>query len=79
MYVCILDSKGNVKFHKDLKTSPEALKQAIKPYLEGLVIAVECMFSWYWIADFCKDNNIKFILGHVLHMKAIHGGNDVVK
>ena len=52
MYICILDSKSNVKFHKDLKTSPEALKQAIKPYLDGLVIAVECMFSWYRIADF---------------------------
>jgi len=32
------------------------------------------MFSWYWVADFCKDNNIKFILGHALYMKAIHGG-----
>jgi transposase len=74
MYLCILDSKGNVKFHKDLKTSPDALKKAITPYIDGLVIAVECMFSWYWIADFCEDNNIVFILGHALYMKAIHGG-----
>ncbi len=34
------------------------------------------MFSWYWVADFCEDNNIKFILGHALYMKAIHGGKD---
>jgi hypothetical protein len=47
MYVCILDSKGQVKLHKNLKTSPDALMKAIKPYLDGLVIAVECMFSWY--------------------------------
>jgi len=47
MYICILDSKGNVKFHKNLKTSHDALKGAIKPYLDGLVIAVECMFSYY--------------------------------
>ena len=31
------------------------------------------MFSWYWIADCCKDNNIEFILGHALYMKVIHG------
>ncbi len=74
MYLCILDSKGNVKFHKNLKTSPDALQEAIRPYIDGLVIAVECMFSWYWIADFCEDNNIEFILGHALYMKAIHGG-----
>lgn len=74
MYVCILDSKGQVKLHKNLKTSPDALMKAIKPYLDGLVIAVECMFSWYWVADFSEDNNIAFILGHALYMKAIHGG-----
>ena len=74
MYVCILDSKGQVKLHKNLKTSPDALMKAIKPYHCGLVIAVECMFSWYWVADFSEDNNIAFILGHALYMKAIHGG-----
>ena len=74
MYICILNSKGRVKFHKNIKTSPDALMKAIKPYLDGLVIAVECMFSWYWVADFSEDNNIAFILGHALYMKAIHGG-----
>ena len=74
MYICILDSKSQVKFHKNVKTSPEALMQALRPYLDNLVVAVECMFSWYWIADFCEDNNITFILGHALYMKAIHGG-----
>ena len=38
------------------------------------MIGVECMFSWYWIADFCADNHIEFVLGHALYMKAIHGG-----
>ncbi len=74
MYLCILDSTGQVKFHKNITTSPDALMQAIRPYLDDLIIAVECMFSWYGVADFCEDNNIKFILGHALYMKAIHGG-----
>lgn len=32
------------------------------------------MNCWYWIADFCDDHGIEFTLGHVLYMKAIHGG-----
>jgi len=74
MYICILDSKGKVVYHKNAKANPEALHKAIKPYINGIVIAVECMFSWYWVSDFCEDNNIGFILGHALYMKAIHGG-----
>lgn len=37
-------------------------------------MAVECMFTWYWIADLCVQENIPFVLGHALYMKAIHGG-----
>jgi hypothetical protein len=32
------------------------------------------MFSWYWIEDLCSQIGVKFVLGHVLNMKAIHGG-----
>jgi len=32
------------------------------------------MFTWYWLADLCLNERIKFILGHALYMKAIHGG-----
>lgn len=38
------------------------------------MIGVECMFTWYWVADFCADHCIPFVLGHALYMKAIHGG-----
>jgi len=47
--------------------------KTIKPYLDDLLIAVKCIFSWYWVTGFFKDNNIKFILGHALYMEAIHG------
>jgi hypothetical protein len=29
---------------------------------------VECMFSWYWVADFCAEHDIEFVLGHALYM-----------
>ena len=32
------------------------------------------MFSWYWVADLCRELGITFVLGHALYMKAIHGG-----
>jgi transposase len=38
------------------------------------VVAVECIFTWYWLADLCARERIAFVLGHALYMKAIHGG-----
>jgi transposase len=48
--------------------------RAIQPYRDHLVVGAECMFAWYWVADLCVEQNIAFVLGHALYMKAIHGG-----
>jgi len=74
MYVCILDAEGQVLVHKNLRFSPEEFLEAVAPYREGLVVAVECIFTWYWLADLCAREGIAFVLGHALMMKAIHGG-----
>ncbi|MBU2916337.1 MAG: transposase [Psychrosphaera sp.] len=74
LYVCILDTHGATVLHKEIKSNPEQLLELISPYLDDLVIGVECMHCWYWVSDFCEDHGIKFILGHALYMKAIHGG-----
>lgn len=74
MYICIFNALGEVVFHKNMQANPEALSKAITPFRENLVIGVECMFTWYWVSDYCRENNITFILGHALYMKAIHGG-----
>ena len=74
MYVCILDAAGEVRFHKNIKTDRDVFLQVIEPYREDVVISVECMFTWYWIADLCVKGGIPFVLGHALYMKAIHGG-----
>lgn len=47
---------------------------AIAPYREDLGIAVECIFTCYWLADLCAREGLAFVLGHALYMKAIHGG-----
>jgi len=74
MYVCILDQAGETLVHRNMTATPEALLKAIAPYREQIVLAAECMFTWYWVADFCAEHGIPFVLGHALYMKAIHGG-----
>jgi transposase len=74
MYVCILDQSGTKLVHKNLPTTPEAFLRIIAPYREDVVVAVECMFTWYWLADLCQQEGIPFVLGHALSRKAIHGG-----
>jgi transposase len=74
MYVCILDHHGTKLVHKNLPTTPEAFLRVVAPYREDLVVGVECMFTWYWLADLCATEGIAFVLGHALYMKAIHGG-----
>ena len=74
MYVCILDQSGTILVHKNLPTTPEAFLRIIAPYREDLVVAVECMFTWYWLADLCAKEGIAFGLGHALSMKAMPGG-----
>lgn len=74
MYVCILDSTGDVVVHKNIATKPKSFLRLIKPYRERLVVGCECMFTWYWLADLCAEEKIDFVLGHALYMRAIHGG-----
>jgi transposase len=74
MYVCILSQDGEVVLHRNMKASPDALLKAIAPYRDDMVIAVECIFTWYWLADLCAQEGLPFVLGHALYMKAIHGG-----
>src|SRR6266851_4475231 len=59
---------------RTMTATPEALLKAIAPYREQIVLAAECMFTWYWLADFCAEHGIPFVLGHALYLKAIHGG-----
>jgi transposase len=74
MYVCILDQTGKILIHRNLPSDPQAFLTVIAPYREGVVVAVECIFTWYWLADLCAREGIAFVLGHALYMKAIHGG-----
>src|SRR5438034_9537634 len=60
--------------HRNMPAGPEPFLKAVAPYRTDLVVAGECIFTWYWLADLCAQEGIAFVLGHALYMKAIHGG-----
>jgi transposase len=74
MYLCVLDHTGEILLEWNLRTDPALFLRTLEPYRDDLVVAAECIFTWYWLADLCALENIPFVLGHALYMKAIHGG-----
>jgi transposase len=74
MYVCIVDATGQVLVHRNVPSTPAAFLAIVGPYREDLVVAAQCMFPWYGLADVCAGEGFAFVLGHALAMKAIHGG-----
>jgi hypothetical protein len=74
MYVCIMDHERTILIHRNMPATVETLADVLQPYLEDMALAVECIFTWYWVADLCSRIGVEFVLGHALYMKAIHGG-----
>ena len=74
MYLCILSQSGEIILHRNMRAEPEPFLTAIASCRDDIVVCVECIFTWYWLADLCARENIPFVLGHALYMKAIHGG-----
>jgi len=46
----------------------------VAPYRQDRVVAVECIFTWYWLAALWADEGMPCVLGPALSMQAIHGG-----
>ena len=63
---CLLDHAGQVVFADSGAANPTAFLQAIAPFRDGLAVACECRFAWYWLADLCHEQQIPFVLGHAL-------------
>ena len=74
MYVGIVSQDGEVGLHRNMQAAPEPLLKAIAPYRDGLVVAVACLFTWYWRADLCAHDGRPCVLGPALDRQARHGG-----
>jgi transposase len=73
MYVCIVNQADEILYHHEIPTKAHLFLEKLSPYREDVVVSVECIFTWYWVADLCAAEKIPFVLGHALYMKAIHG------
>jgi len=74
MYVCLMDRQGRKLIHQNIKGNNfEYFLEITSPYIHDMTVACESTFNWYWLSDACSLNGIKFVLGHALYMKAIHG------
>ena len=73
MYLCIVNQADEIVFHREIPTKAEVFLEKLKPYREDVVVGGECIFTWYWVADLCAAEEIPFVLGHALSMKAISG------
>jgi Transposase len=74
MYLCILNHAGEIMVHQNFTASPATFLKVIAPSRDDIVVSVECLFTWYWLADLCAQEGMPFVLGHPLSMQAIHGG-----
>jgi transposase len=73
LFLVVLDREGTIRLQRNLPARPEPFLSAVAPFRPDLVVACECVHSWYWLADRCRDEHIPFVLGHALAMKAVHG------
>lgn len=75
MAICIVDQAGPSSCRRRFRPTSKCCSiETLAPYRLDVVVAVECLFAWYWVVDLCRDEKIPFVLGHALYMKAIHGG-----
>ena len=74
MYVCIVHHEGAMLLHRNMQATPEPCRKAVAPSRDCLVVAVECIFTWYGLAELGAPEGLPFVLGHALSMQASHGG-----
>lgn len=74
MYLCIMNQNGETLLHRDMRNDTQHFLKLPASFRSDVVVCVEYIYNWYWLADLCADEGIPFVFGHALYMKAIHGG-----
>jgi transposase len=70
----VIDSAGAIRLEATLPPQRDRLLATLTPFRDHLVVGCECLFAWYWLADWCAEQGIPFVLGHALYLRAVHGG-----
>ena len=54
--VCILDQQGAVVCQTTIPADKQRLLDTLAPFRTDVVVCVECLFAWYWVADLCSGS-----------------------
>jgi len=71
IYVCIMNSSGEILLKRNIPNNFEIFKRIIAPFLPGIAVGCESTYNYYWLFDGCRKSGIPFYLGHAYYMKAI--------
>ena len=69
--LCVMDKTGSILLRRNVLNNFNHIKQLIEPFLPSVAIGCESTYSYYWLADGCREADINFYLGHAIYMKAI--------
>ena len=71
MVIVAINDKDKVVGEAKLPSSNRALDDFFNTFTGPVQAVVECTSFWYWLSDWCRDNNIQLTLAHSKMVKAI--------
>lgn len=66
-----INDKGEEIWKGKLPATRQSLSDFFSQFDEPVQAVVECTSFWYWVADWCQENNIQLHLAHAKMLKAI--------
>jgi transposase len=71
MVIVAINDNADIIREEKLPTSTARLETFFGAFDEPVQAVVECTSFWYWLSDWCRDNNIHLTLAHSKMVKAI--------
>jgi transposase len=71
MVIVAINDNNQTVHEAKLPSNPNALEDFFGTFNEPFQAVVECTSFWYWLSDWCRDNNIQLTLAHSKMVKAI--------
>ena len=66
-----MDKAGEKHVQINIQNNFKLFKDILTPFMPNIVVGCESTYTYYWLADGCRQASIPFYLGHALYMKAI--------
>ncbi len=68
--ICIMNKQGEILCQQVFKRKKSSkLKKILSPYGNDITVGVETTYNWYWLYDWCLENEFPVVVGHALYIK----------